>query len=102
LWYVTYIGRPAAKCCFVIARFAAKPFGRVVGTSGDYSFFWNIIWMMFIGIPWIIVFLFVAGLLCFTLVGIPFGMVYLRLAGLVAAPVGMQLERQLEDWQWHR
>jgi uncharacterized membrane protein YccF (DUF307 family) len=55
---------------------------------------------MFIGVPWIIIFSLIAGLFAITIVGAPFCMVYLRLAGLVAAPVGMQLERQLEDWQW--
>lgn len=102
LWYITYIGRPIAKCCFLIARFAARPYGRVVGTTGDYSFFWNVIWMMLVGIPWIIVLGFIAGLFMLTIVGVPIGMTYLRLAGLVAAPVGMQLEKQMEDWQWQR
>ncbi len=102
LWYITYIGRPIAKCCFLIARFAAKPYGRVIGTTGDYSFFGNIVWMMLIGVPWVIIFSFTAGLFAITIVGAPICMTYLRLAGLVAAPVGMQLERQLEDWQWQR
>ena len=47
-FYVTFLGRPVAKYCFLIARFAARPYGRVV------------------------------------------------------APVGMQLEQQLEEWQWQR
>ncbi len=102
LWYITYIGRPIAKCCFLIARFAARPYGRVIGTTGDYSFIGNIVWMVLIGVPWIIIFAFVAGLFMITIVGVPIGMTYLRLAGLVAAPVGMQLEQQLEDWQWQR
>ena len=102
LCYITYIGRPVAKCCFLIARFAAKPYGRVVGTTGDYSFFWNTVWMMFIGVPWIILFTTIASFFAVTLIGVPIAMTYLRLAGLVAAPVGMQLERQLEDWQWQR
>ena len=102
LFYITFIGRPMAKCCFLIARFAAKPYGRVVGTTGDYSFFWNTIWMMFIGVPWIFLFTFIASLFAITLVGVPIALTYLRLAGLVAAPVGMQLEQQLEDWQWQR
>lgn len=102
LWYVTYIGRPVAKCCFMIARFAAKPYGRVVGTTGDYSFIGNIVWMLLVGIPWIIVFAFMAGLCMITIVLAPFGLTYLRLAGLAAAPVGMQLELQMEDWQWQR
>lgn len=102
LWYITYIGRPIAKCCFLIARFAARPYGRVVGTTGDYSFFWNIIWMMLVGIPWIIILGFIAGVFMLTIVGVPIGMTYLRLAGLVTTPVGMQLEKQMEDWQWQR
>ena len=102
LFYITLIGRPAAKCCFLIARFAARPYGRVIGTTGDYSFFWNTVWMMFMAIPWIILFTCIAALFAVTLVGLPIAMIYMRLAGLVAAPVGMQLERQLEDWQWQR
>lgn len=102
LFYITFIGRPVAKCCFLIARFAARPYGRVIGTTGDYSFIGNIVWMVLIGVPWVIIFSFVAGLFAITIVGAPICMTYLRLAGLVAAPVGMQLERQLEDWQWQR
>ena len=101
-FYITFIGRPVAKCCFLIARFAAKPHGRVVGTTGDYSMLGNIIWMMFIGVPWIILFTSIASFFAITLIGVPIAMTYLRLAGLVAAPVGMQLERQLEDWEWRR
>ncbi len=102
LFYITFIGRPVAKCCFVIARFVGRPYGRVIGTTGDYSFFGNIVWMMLIGVPWIILFSMIAGLFAITIVGAPFAMTYLRVAGLVAAPVGMQLEQQLEDWQWKR
>jgi len=99
-WHLTYIGRPVAKCCFLIARFAVKPYGRVIATTGDYDFFWNIVWMILIGAPWMFVFLFMAGVCALTLIGVPFAMTYLRLVGLVAAPVGMQLERRLEDWEW--
>ena len=102
MFYITFIGRPAAKCCFLIARCAARPYGRVIGTSAEYSFIGNIVWMVLIGVPWVIIFSFVAGLFAITIVGAPICMTYLRLAGLVAAPVGMQLERQLEDWQWQR
>ena len=98
LWYVTYIGRPLAKYCFIIARFAAKPYGRVVGATGDYSFIGNMIWMALVGVPWALLFMFIAGLFCITLIGVPIAGTYLRLAGLVACPVGMQLEQQLERW----
>lgn len=99
-FHVIYIGRPVAKSCFLIARFAAKPHGRVVGTTGDYNFIANLVWMFFFGVPWTIVFMFISGVFALTLVGIPVAMTYLRLAGLVACPVGMQMERQLEDWEW--
>lgn len=102
LFYITFIGRPIAKCCFLIARFAARPYGRVVGVTGDYSYFGNIFWLLFIGVPWVFFFTFIGSLFTVTIVGVPIGHTYLRLAGLVAAPVGMQLERQLEDWQWKR
>lgn len=100
LWYVTYIGRPIAKCCFLIARFALKPHGRVIGTTGDYSFIGNVLWLLFVGTPWVFLFILIASVFAVTLIGVPVALTYLRLAGLVAAPVGMQLERQLEDWQW--
>ena len=100
LWYVTYIGRPIAKCCFLIARFALKPHGRVIGTTGDYSFIGNVLWLLFVGTPWVFLFILIASVFAVTLIGVPVALAYLRLAGLVAAPVGMQLERQLEDWQW--
>ncbi len=102
LFYITFIGRPVAKCCFVIARFVGKPYGRVIGTTGEYSFIGNIVWMVFIGVPWIVLFSAIAGAFAITIVGTPIALTYLRVAGLVAAPVGMQLERQLEDWQWQR
>ena len=102
LFYITFIGRPVAKCCFLIARFAARPYGRVIGTTGNYSFLGNTVWMMFMAIPWIIILTHIAALFAVTLVGLPIARIYMRLAGLVAAPVGMQLERQLEDWQWQR
>jgi len=100
LFYITFIGRPVAKCCFLIARFAARPFGRVIGTTGAYNFLGNTVWMMFMAIPWIIVLTYIAGLFALTLVGLPIARSYMRLVGLIASPVGMQLERQLEDWQW--
>lgn len=102
LFYITFIGRPVAKCCFLIARFAARPYGRVIGTTGNYSFLGNTVWMMFMAIPWIIILTHIAALFAVTLVGLPIARIYMRLAGLVAAPVGMQLEQQLEDWQWQR
>lgn len=100
VFYITFIGRPVAKCCFLIARFAARPFGRVIGTTGAYNFLGNAVWMMFMAIPWIIVLTYIAGLFALTLVGLPIARSYMRLVGLIASPVGMQLERQLEDWQW--
>ena len=58
--------------------------------------------MMVMAIPWVFLFTCIAALFAVTLVGLPIAMIYMRLAGLVAVPVGMQLERQLEDWQWQR
>lgn len=99
LAFVTIIGIPWGKACFVIGQFTFLPFGREavsrrdlyqkddIGT-GVLGFLGNIIWFIFAG-AWLAIGHIVSALACFiTIIGIPFGIQHLKLAGLALAPIG--------------
>ena len=97
--FVTIIGIPWGKACFVIGQFAFFPFGKEaidrntlsnkddVGT-GVLGLIGNIIWFIFAGI-WLAIGHVLAAIACFvTIIGIPFGVQHLKLAGIALAPIG--------------
>lgn len=99
LAFITIIGIPWAKACFVIGQFTFIPFGREaisrkdltqkddIGT-GFLGLIGNIIWFIFAG-AWLAIGHIVSALACFiTIIGIPFGIQHLKLAGLALAPIG--------------
>ena len=99
IMYVTVIGIPWGRSCFVIARFTLFPFGheavsrRVVtgqedlGTGGA-GLLGNIVWLLLAG-WWLALGHVLAGLaMCLTIIGIPFGIQHFKLAGISLMPVG--------------
>lgn len=99
LAFVTVIGIPWGKACFVIGQFTFFPFGKEaisrkeltqkedIGTGG-LGVLGNIIWFIFGGF-WLVIGHLVAAVICFiTIIGIPFGLQHLKLAGIALAPIG--------------
>ena len=99
LCFISIIGIPWGRACFVIGGFAFFPFGRDavdredltrrgdLGT-GTLGFIGNVIWFVVVGI-WLAVGHLLSAAACFiTIVGIPFGLQHLKLAVLTLAPVG--------------
>lgn len=99
LAFITIVGIPWGRACFVIGKLAFWPFGREVidrkqltGTgdigTGSLGLLGNIIWFVFAGI-WLAIGHLGSALLCFiTIIGIPFGLQHLKLAMLALAPIG--------------
>lgn len=106
LAYLSIIGIPWGKACFVIGQFAFWPFGKeavnrkyitdkddigtgLLGTVG------NVIWFLFAGF-WLALGHLLSALVCFiTIIGIPFGIQHLKLAGIAIAPIGKTI---IDKW----
>jgi uncharacterized membrane protein YccF (DUF307 family) len=99
LAYLTIIGIPWGKACFVIGQFSFFPFGREaisrrelhqaddIGT-GALGTVGNILWFIFAGI-WLALGHVACAIANFvTIIGIPFGIQHLKLAGIALAPIG--------------
>ena len=99
LCFISIVGIPWAKACFVIGQFTFFPFGKEavnrddltgqedIGT-GFLGMVGNIIWFVFAGI-WLAIGHLMSALACFvTIIGIPFGIQHLKLAGIALAPIG--------------
>lgn len=99
LAFVSIVGIPWAKACFVIGQFTFFPFGQQtisrkelfldedIGT-GTLGFIGNVIWFLVAGF-WLAMGHVCAALLNFsTIIGIPFGIQHLKLAELTLAPIG--------------
>jgi len=97
--FITIVGIPWGKACFVIGQFAFFPFGKEaisrkelthqedIGT-GPLGMLGNIIWFMFAGI-WLAIGHVLSAIACFvTIIGIPFGIQHLKLAGIALSPIG--------------
>lgn len=102
LAYVSIIGIPWGKSCFVIGQFTFFPFGKEaisrkvltkkydVGT-GAVGLLGNIIWFLLAGI-WLAIGHIGSAILCFiTIIGIPFGIQHLKLAGVSLFPIGKRI-----------
>jgi uncharacterized membrane protein YccF (DUF307 family) len=97
--FVSIVGIPWGKACFVIGQFSFFPFGKEaisrkelkqqddIGT-GALGTLGNVIWFVFAGI-WLAIGHLLLALGCFvTIIGIPFGIQHLKLAGVALAPIG--------------
>jgi uncharacterized membrane protein YccF (DUF307 family) len=97
--FMSIVGIPWGKACFVIGQFSFFPFGKEaisrkelkqtddIGTSA-LGTFGNVIWFVFAGI-WLAIGHVLWALGCFvTIIGIPFGIQHLKLAGIALAPIG--------------
>jgi uncharacterized membrane protein YccF (DUF307 family) len=99
LAYVSIVGIPWGKACFVIGRFTFFPFGKEaisrkeltqkddIGT-GALGTVGNVIWFILAGV-WLAIGHVSSALLNFiTIIGIPFGIQHLKLASIALAPIG--------------
>ena len=99
LAFITIVGIPWGRACFVIGQFAFFPFGKEavsreelsnqgdIGTGG-FGLIGNVIWFIFAGV-WLAIGHVISAICCFiTLIGIPFGIQHLKLAGIALAPIG--------------
>lgn len=99
LMFVSIIGIPWGRACFMLGSFCLWPFGReivsrrdVTGVDDIGTGFWgligNVIWFVCGGFLLAIGHL-LSALLCFiTIIGIPFGLQHLKLAVATLAPIG--------------
>jgi len=97
--FISIIGIPWGRSCFVIGMLSFWPFGKKVmdreeltsvkdiGTSvlGSIG---NIVWFLFAGLWLAIAHLTLALFYCITIIGIPFGIQHFKLAGLALLPIG--------------
>lgn len=99
LAFVSIVGIPWGRACFVIGTFAFFPFGKEaidredlsgkgdVGTGG-LGVLGNIVWFVLAG-WWLALGHVMSAIACFaTIIGIPFGIQHLKLAGIALAPIG--------------
>ncbi len=99
LAFISIIGIPWGRACFVIGNFSFWPFGYEaisrdeltdqtdIGTSG-FGVLGNIIWFILAGF-WVAVGHILSAVACFiTIIGIPFALQHLKLAVISLAPIG--------------
>ncbi|MBI1772009.1 MAG: YccF domain-containing protein [Burkholderiales bacterium] len=97
--FISIVGIPWGRACFVIGQLSFMPFGKEVVNRADVSgqedigtgalgMIGNIIWFIFAGL-WLALAHLVSALFCFvTIIGIPFGIQHLKLAAIAVAPIG--------------
>ncbi|WED28679.1 YccF domain-containing protein [Vibrio sp. DW001] len=99
LAFVSIIGIPWGRACFVMGTFSFFPFGkeaidreeltnnRDIGT-GAFGIIGNILWFLFAGI-WLAIGHITSAIACFiTIIGIPFSIQHLKLAAIALFPIG--------------
>ena len=99
LAFLSIVGIPWGRSCFVMAGFSFFPFGKEaiardeltlsedIGTGG-LGMLGNIIWFIFAGF-WLALGHVLSAIACFiTIIGIPFSLQHLKLASISIAPVG--------------
>jgi uncharacterized membrane protein YccF (DUF307 family) len=99
LAFITIVGIPWGKACFVMGQFSFFPFGKEaisrreltgsddIGT-GALGVIGNVIWFIFAGIWLAIGHVGCAIANAITIIGIPFAVQHLKLAGIALAPIG--------------
>ena len=99
LAFLTLVGIPWGRSCFVLGQFSFWPFGKQtisrrlltgrqdIGT-GSLGLMGNLIWILFAGI-WLAIGHLISAVACaITIIGIPFAIQHLKLAVVSFAPVG--------------
>ena len=98
--YITIIGIPWGKACFVMGNFSFFPFGKeaisrrqLTGTgdigTGALGVVGKVIWFVLAGV-WLALGHVGCAIANFvTIIGLPFGWQHLKLAGIALAPIGM-------------
>ena len=99
LAFISIVGIPWGRACFVMGNFSFFPFGQEaiardeltnemdVGTS-PLGLVGNVIWFVFAGI-WLAIGHILSAVACFvTIIGIPFAIQHLKLAYISLAPIG--------------
>lgn len=99
LAFLSIVGIPWGKACFVIGQFTFFPFGKEavsrkdlskegdIGT-GVFGTIGNVIWFLLAGV-WLAIGHVLSAVACFvTIIGIPFGIQHLKLAAIALAPIG--------------
>ena len=99
LAFVSIVGIPWGKACFVIGQFAFCPFGKEavsreelsgrsdIGT-GALGLLGNVIWFVLAGV-WLAIGHMLSAAACFvTIIGIPFAIQHFKLALIALAPIG--------------
>ncbi|GAK87320.1 hypothetical protein JCM19238_4930 [Vibrio ponticus] len=99
LAFISIIGIPWGRACFVMGNFSFFPFGQEaisrdeltnemdIGTS-PLGFIGNVIWFLLAGI-WLAIGHILSAVACFvTIIGIPFALQHLKLAVISLAPIG--------------
>ncbi len=102
LAFISIIGIPWGRACFVIGTFSFFPFGKEavyrneltfkddIGT-GPLGMIGNVIWFLFAGI-WLAIGHLISAVACFvTIIGIPFALQHLKLAVISLAPIGQTI-----------
>lgn len=99
LAFISIIGIPWGKACFVIGQFAFLPFGKEAVNRAELSgrsdigtgllgLVGNAVWLLLAGV-WLAVGHVLSAAACFvTIIGIPFGIQHLKLAAIALAPIG--------------
>ncbi len=99
LAFISIIGIPWGRACFVIGCFSFFPFGKEavdrqdlsgksdIGT-GPLGMIGNILWFVFCGWWLAIGHVLSAVALFVTIIGIPFGIQHIKLAGIALMPIG--------------
>ena len=99
LAFVSIVGIPWGRACFVIGKFTFFPFGKEAIDREDLSgkgdvgmgflgVLGNVVWFVLAG-WWLAIGHVMAAVACFvTIIGIPFGIQHLKLAGIALAPIG--------------
>jgi uncharacterized membrane protein YccF (DUF307 family) len=99
LAFLSIVGIPWGKACFVMGNFSFFPFGKEaiardtltqhegIGT-GSLGFIGNVIWFLLAGI-WLALGHIIAAIACaITIIGIPFAIQHLKMVGISLAPIG--------------
>ena len=97
--YVSVVGIPWGKACFVIGQFSFFPFGEEAisrqeltlqddSGTGAAGMVGNVVWFLLAGL-WLAIGHVISAVANFvTIIGIPFGIQHLKLAGIALAPIG--------------
>ncbi|HHJ3239837.1 TPA: YccF domain-containing protein [Vibrio parahaemolyticus] len=99
LAFISIIGIPWGRACFVMGNFSFFPFGKEaisrdeltnemdIGTS-PLGVIGNVLWFVFAGL-WLAIGHILSAAACFvTIIGIPFALQHLKLAVISVAPIG--------------